>query len=92
MASQKKEMVNDVVETDAQKNYSIFKKKVSEKCESLKDDCNQFVCLGCGFVEKARFQAKYLENAQINVGFGFFQDGKRIMFCSFCRKCGNIFN
>lgn len=91
MASQKKGIVKDVVGTDTQKNYSTFK-KISEKCGSLKDDCNQFVCLGCGFVEKARFQAKYMENAQINVGFGFFQDGKRIMFCCFCRKCRNIFN
>jgi hypothetical protein len=91
MASQKKGMISGFVKVDTQKGHSIFK-KISEKCESLKDDSNQFICLGCGFVEEARFQAKYIENAQINVGFGFFQDGKRIMFCCFCRKCRTIFN
>jgi hypothetical protein len=91
MASQKKGMGSSVIETNIQKGHSKFK-KISKKCESEKDDSNQFICLGCGFVEKARFQAKYIENAQINVGFGFFQDGKRIMFCCFCEKCENIFN
>jgi hypothetical protein len=91
MTLQKKRMASGVVDADTQNEYSIFK-KISEKCESLKDDCNQFVCLGCGFVEKASFQIKYIENAQINVGFGFFQDGKRIMFCYFCKKCRNILN
>ncbi len=91
MTSQKKGMTSRVVAADTQNENSIFR-EISEKCKSLKDDSNQFVCLGCGLVEKAHFQVKYIENAQINVGFGFFQDGKRIIFCNFCRKCRNIFN
>ncbi len=91
MVLRKKEIVDGVVEVDTLKGLHASK-KIFEKCESLKDKCNQFVCLGCGFVEKARFQMKYMENAEINVGFGFFQDGKKILFCCFCRKCRNIFH
>ncbi len=91
MVLQKKRITNGAVEADTLKGLQIFK-RTSDKPKSIKDGGKQFVCLGCGFVEKARFQAKYMENAQINVGFGFFQDGKKIVFCCFCRKCRNIFN
>jgi hypothetical protein len=91
MTSQKKAVMDNVVEVNTLKGLLVFEKSFKSD-ESSKEGIDQFICLGCGFVEERRFQIKKVEKPQFNVGFGFFQDGKKITFCCFCRKCRDIFN
>ena len=91
MTSEKKVDVNSFILRDNQKDLEKFKEQSADKGSST-ENCDQFMCLGCGFTEKVRFPYASKLEMEKAVSQGFLLVFQKVVFYFFCRKCRNIFN